>query len=117
MDKGLEYGEQENKHLIPEVVYAAPTLGIMGAIFIISLSLLYLNHARHKAARNGEGYFGSGNGQSSVEIEVLDFRNLGFLTLFIGVTSFVVLFIIWSNKPARIHFDDKEIGRKAISEK
>ncbi|MFE0507603.1 GntP family permease [Peribacillus butanolivorans] len=42
-------------------IYAAPTLGIIGAIFIISLSLIYLNHCRHKAARNGEGYFGIGD--------------------------------------------------------
>lgn len=42
-------------------VYAAPTLGIIGAIFIASLSLLYLNYCRNKAAKNGEGYFGIGD--------------------------------------------------------
>lgn len=41
-------------------IYAAPTLGIIGAIFVLSLGLLYLETRRKKAAKAGEGYFGFG---------------------------------------------------------
>ncbi|CAG9619409.1 permease prefix domain 1-containing protein [Sutcliffiella rhizosphaerae] len=40
--------------------------------------------------------YGSGNSNSFVEIEVLDYRNIGILSLFFGVTCFGVLFIIWT---------------------
>ncbi|PJO44996.1 permease prefix domain 1-containing protein [Lysinibacillus xylanilyticus] len=38
-------------------------------------------------------HFGSGN--SFVEIKVLDYRNIGFLAMFFGLTCFGVLFFIW----------------------
>lgn len=41
-------------------------------------------------------HYGSGDRNSFVEIEVLDYRSIGFLTLFFGFTCFVVLFIIWA---------------------
>ncbi|MFL6557991.1 GntP family permease [Neobacillus sp. C211] len=39
-------------------IYAAPTLGIIGAIFVLTLGLLYLEMRRRKAAKAGEGYYG-----------------------------------------------------------
>ena len=41
-------------------IYAAPTLGIIGAIFVLALGLLYLETRRKKAAKAGEGYYGFG---------------------------------------------------------
>lgn len=37
-------------------IYAAPTLGIIGAVFVLSLGLLYLNWRKNKALAAGEGY-------------------------------------------------------------
>ncbi|WP_059172606.1 GntP family permease [Bacillus sp. FJAT-27445] len=39
-------------------IYAAPTLGIIGAIFVFAMGMLYLEWRRRKAADAGEGYFG-----------------------------------------------------------
>ncbi|WP_316570253.1 GntP family permease [Neobacillus sp. YIM B06451] len=39
-------------------IYAAPTLGIIGAIFVFAMGMLYLEWRRKKAAAAGEGYFG-----------------------------------------------------------
>lgn len=41
-------------------IYAAPILGIIGAIFVLALGLLYLEMRRKKAERAGEGYYGFG---------------------------------------------------------
>ncbi|MEH7113138.1 GntP family permease [Neobacillus niacini] len=41
-------------------IYAAPVLGIIGAIFVLTLGLLYLEMRRKKAEKAGEGYFGFG---------------------------------------------------------
>ena len=42
-------------------IYAAPTLGFIGAIFVFVLGMLYLESRRRKAAKAGEGYFGIGD--------------------------------------------------------
>lgn len=42
-------------------IYAAPTLGIIGAIFVFTLGMLYLERCRRKAAAAGEGYYGKGD--------------------------------------------------------
>ncbi|MCH7305892.1 GntP family permease [Acinetobacter sp. NIPH1876] len=39
-------------------IYAAPFLGVIGAIFVLSMGLLYLESRRKAAARTGEGYAG-----------------------------------------------------------
>ncbi|WP_379970982.1 GntP family permease [Ectobacillus sp. sgz5001026] len=39
-------------------IYAAPTLGIIGAVFVLSLGLWYLESRRKKAEKMGEGYYG-----------------------------------------------------------
>ncbi|WHY01215.1 GntP family permease [Neobacillus sp. DY30] len=41
-------------------IYAAPILGIIGAIFVLTLGLWYLETRRKKAERAGEGYYGFG---------------------------------------------------------
>lgn len=39
-------------------IYAAPFLGVIGAIFVLGMGLLYLESRRKAAARAGEGYAG-----------------------------------------------------------
>ncbi len=39
-------------------IYAAPTLGILGGLFVLIFGLLYLESRRKKAAKAGEGYYG-----------------------------------------------------------
>ncbi|HZG71084.1 MAG TPA: GntP family permease [Chondromyces sp.] len=39
-------------------IYAAPLLGMIGAVFIFASGMLYLESRRRKAAANGEGYYG-----------------------------------------------------------
>lgn len=41
-------------------IYAAPILGTIGAIFVLTIGLLYLEMRRKKAANAGEGYYGFG---------------------------------------------------------
>jgi H+/gluconate symporter-like permease len=41
-------------------IYAAPILGIIGAIFVVTLGLLYLEMRRKSAEKAGEGYYGFG---------------------------------------------------------
>ena len=52
-------------------IYAAPTLGIIGAIFVLSLGLLYLETRRKKAAKAGEGYFGFG-GENAAALDLAE---------------------------------------------
>ncbi|MEH7416861.1 GntP family permease [Neobacillus drentensis] len=47
-------------------IYAAPFLGIISAIFIIGLGMLYLERCRRKAAAAGEGYFGKMGAESEI---------------------------------------------------
>jgi len=42
-------------------IYAAPTLGIIGSIFVFTLGMFYLESRRKKAQAKGEGYFGFGD--------------------------------------------------------
>ncbi|KZZ83057.1 GntP family permease [Bacillus sp. SJS] len=39
-------------------IYAAPVLGIVGAVFVLTLGMLYLESRRKKAEKAGEGYAG-----------------------------------------------------------
>lgn len=39
-------------------IYSAPTLGIIGAVFVLCLGLWYLESRRKKAEKAGEGYYG-----------------------------------------------------------
>jgi H+/gluconate symporter-like permease len=39
-------------------IYAAPTLGIIGAVFVLVIGMLYLESRRRKAEKAGEGYYG-----------------------------------------------------------
>ncbi|NSL51398.1 GntP family permease [Calidifontibacillus erzurumensis] len=67
-------GSPQIQNVIPTTffntnIYAAPLLGSIGAIFIATFSLLYLNHCRKKAAKIGEGYFGIGDKAINKEAE------------------------------------------------
>ncbi|MBN6188294.1 GntP family permease [Aneurinibacillus sp. BA2021] len=48
-------------------IYAAPILGMIGAVFIFTTCILYLESRRRKAAANGEGYYGN-NGDGMNEM-------------------------------------------------
>ncbi|MCH7350605.1 MULTISPECIES: GntP family permease [unclassified Acinetobacter] len=54
-------------------IYAAPFLGVIGAVFVLSMGLLYLESRRKAAARAGEGYAGFATGdevtQATTNIE------------------------------------------------
>ena len=52
-------------------IYAAPMLGIIGAIFILVAGLSYLEWRRRVAARNGDGY-ASGVTLTAAELQQLD---------------------------------------------
>ena len=51
-------------------LYAAPFLGIIGAIFVLSIGLSYLEWRRRVALRNGEGY-ASGLQLTEIELQAL----------------------------------------------
>ncbi|MCV5533423.1 GntP family permease, partial [Escherichia coli] len=56
-------GSPQIQNVIPTTffktdIYAAPILGIVGAIFVLTLGLLYLESRRKKAKAAGEGYYG-----------------------------------------------------------
>ncbi|TQR15430.1 GntP family permease [Psychrobacillus soli] len=58
-------GSPQIQNVIPTTffdttVYAAKTLGIIGALFIFVVGMLYLESSRRKAAKKGEGYYGIG---------------------------------------------------------
>ena len=58
-------GSPQIQNVIPTsffhtTIYAAPVLGMIGAVFIFVTGMLYLESRRRKAAANGEGYYGIG---------------------------------------------------------
>lgn len=53
-------------------IYAAPILGIIGAIFVLTAGLLYLEMRRKKAEKAGEGYYGFG-AENAAALEKNDF--------------------------------------------
>ncbi len=55
-------GSPQIQNVIPTTffkttIYAAPTLGMIGALFIFTVGMLYLERCRKKAAARGEGYY------------------------------------------------------------
>lgn len=64
-------GTPQIQNVIPTTVfktdiYAAPTLGVIGAIFVFVLGMLYLEGRRKKAQAEGEGYFGFGDASGEI---------------------------------------------------
>ena len=111
-------------------IYAAPTLGIIGAIFVLGLGLLYLETRRKKAEKAGEGYYGFGAENASAlelakseENEVVpDLKSqqsvlrqiMAFVPLvLVGVTN--KLFITYIPKWYPNGFDFSAIGLKAYT--
>ena len=110
-------------------IYAAPTLGIIGAIFVLVLGLLYLESRRRKAEKAGEGYYGFGaenaaaaekleeneahasdlTSQQSVLKQILAFVPL----ILVGVTN--KLFITYIPRWYPNGFDFSAIGLKAYT--
>lgn len=60
-------------------IYAAPFLGIIGAIFVLCMGLAYLEWRRRAAAKAGEGFLGFGvDNTPSQEIEAdMNLQNNG----------------------------------------
>jgi H+/gluconate symporter-like permease len=50
-------------------IYAAPILGITGAIFVLILGMLYLESRRKKAEATGEGYYGFDGAETAAAAE------------------------------------------------
>ncbi|MGG5252762.1 GntP family permease [Neobacillus sp. SM06] len=107
-------------------IYAAPTLGILGAIFVFVVGLLYLEMRRRKAERAGEGYYGfdkeTAAGIETNELAVPDLTTqlsvskqvLAFIPLIlVGVTN--KLFITYIPKWYPKGFDFSAIGLKAYT--
>lgn len=107
-------------------IYAAPTLGILGAIFVLTVGLLYLEMRRRKAEKAGEGYYGFDKELAAAvetnEIAVPDLTTqlsvgkqiLAFIPLvLVGVTN--KLFITYIPKWYPNGFDFSAIGLKAYT--
>ncbi len=107
-------------------IYAAPTLGILGAIFVFIVGLLYLEMRRRKAERAGEGYYGfdkeTAAGIETNEMAVPDLTTqlsvskqvLAFIPLIlVGVTN--KLFVTYIPKWYPKGFDFSAIGLKAYT--
>jgi H+/gluconate symporter-like permease len=112
-------------------IYAAPILGIIGAIFVLTMGLLYLETRRKSAAKVGEGYYGFGSeNAAALELAVLAEKeesvpdltsslsvlrqSLAFVPLvLVGVTN--KLFITYIPKWYPDGFDFSAIGLPAYS--
>lgn len=79
--------------------WSAPILGILGGSLIVVAGLLYLNHRRKIAAKNGEGYDSFGqelvNEPAPVDTTHLPNPILALTPLvLVGVTNFVLTYLI-----------------------
>lgn len=111
-------------------IYAAPTLGILGAIFVLVVGLLYLEMRRRKAEKAGEGYYGF-DAETAAALENAQFETnapgpdlttqisvgrqiMAFIPLIlVGVTNKV--FITYIPKWYPKGFDFSAIGLKAYT--
>lgn len=127
-------GSPQIQNVIPTTffktdIYAAPILGIVGAIFVLTLGLLYLESRRKKAKAAGEGYFGFNDGNTemaaSLELEQkeipllnsLEIRKVQQLIAFIPLILVGVMnkvFTIMIPKWYPNGFDFSAIGMKAF---
>ncbi|NRD77342.1 GntP family permease [Bacillus sp. BRMEA1] len=58
-------------------IYAAPTLGIIGAVIVLASGLLYLESRRKKAQKAGEGYYGfEAETAAALEKELAEMKEL-----------------------------------------
>jgi H+/gluconate symporter-like permease len=111
-------------------IYAAPILGTIGAIFVLTLGLLYLEMRRRKAEKAGEGYYGFGaENAAALEKELVSEKEtapdlstdqsisrqiMAFIPLIlVGVTN--KLFITYIPKWYPNGFDFSAIGLKAYA--
>ena len=77
-------GSPQVQNVIPTTffktdLYAAPMLGIIGAIFIFVLGMLYLNSRRKKAEAAGEGYdsFGTIKEEEQIKVDMNETESTG----------------------------------------
>lgn len=112
-------------------IYAAPTLGIIGAVIVLAAGLFYLETRRKKAEKAGEGYYGfEAENAAALEKAVMDETGvvlpdlstqqsaarqiLAFVPLIlVGVTN--KLFVTYIPKWYPNGFDFSAIGLKTYS--
>lgn len=93
-------GSPQIQNVIPTTffktdIYAAPILGIVGAIFVFGLGILYLESRRRKAQQAGEGYHGfqQGNNEMAATAAVADVAERQRSTIQVTKLQQVIAFI------------------------
>jgi H+/gluconate symporter-like permease len=90
-------GTPQIQNIIPTTffhttIYAAPILGTIGAIYILTIGMIYLEWCRHRAHKAGEGY-GTGhiNETEPVESEKLVHPAIAIMPLFVvGIANLII---------------------------
>ncbi len=93
--------------------YAAPILGIFGAILILVFGMLYLERARRKAAAKGEGYGVGHINEPEVFVDDGKLPNplLAVLPLFVvGIVNFVLSQILLPKAPSKYELPSAVVG-------
>ena len=113
-------GTPQIQNIIPTTffktdIYAAPWLGIIGALFIFALGMLYLETARRRAAAAGEGYgTGHANEPEPFEHEKLAHPLIAILPLvMVGVMNKVLTNAIPLLYGEKVSFVPAVIGKAA----
>ncbi len=113
-------GTPQIQNIIPTTffktdIYAAPWLGIIGALFIFALGMLYLETARRRAAAAGEGYgTGHANEPEPFEHEKLAHPLIAILPLvMVGVMNKVLTSAIPLLYGEKVSFVPAVIGKAA----
>ncbi|MBJ8029600.1 GntP family permease [Bacillus cereus group sp. N21] len=93
-------GSPQIQNVIPTTffktdIYAAPILGIIGAIFVLTLGLIYLESRRKKAKEAREGYFGfeDGNSEMAASLELEQKNHTSLQSIKISRVQQVVAFV------------------------
>jgi H+/gluconate symporter-like permease len=75
-------------------IYAAPTLGILGALVVLGLGMSYLEMRKRKAKQAGEGYYGFKDGSEVAEEEEASVNLDTKESVFKQVLAFVPLILV-----------------------
>lgn len=109
-------------------IYAAPTLGILAAVFVFILGLLYLETRRRKAEKAGEGYLGfdgelAASQETNTSSEVTSIMTSTQAPIVKQIMAFVPLVLVGVANKFFVHyfpiwypngFDFKSIGLEAF---
>ncbi|OAH59645.1 transporter [Domibacillus aminovorans] len=114
-------GSPQVQNVIPTTffktnIYSAPTLGIIGAIFIFTLGMWYLENRRKKAEQAGEGYdcFGTIKEEDQTEVSLNENESIAHRTFaFVPVVLVAVLNKVFTTLIPKFYpdgFDFSAIG-------